>query len=96
MGGRAVYVMRTLRALRHIGRVECVTCHVRRRKERGGGVSVGADVAVAASVEDEGSRSGIVCVGVVIFGKCSSVFLRVLDRVRWEEGVEWSEGGRWL
>ena len=36
-GERAVYVMLTLRFDFHIGRVECVTCHLPSRKERGGG-----------------------------------------------------------
>lgn len=31
-----MYVISTLRFLRHIGRVECVTCQVPWRKERGG------------------------------------------------------------
>ena len=35
-----MYVISTLRFLRHIGRVECVTCQVPWRKERGGAVKV--------------------------------------------------------
>lgn len=58
-GGRGVYVMETLRLDFHIGRVECVTCHVPARKDGEGGVK-GKEVGWGRWVEVVGWRREIV------------------------------------
>lgn len=63
--GRGVYVMLTFRLDFHIGRVECVTCHVPVRKEGEGAVKVGG---WARWEEVVGGRREMGIVGADIFG----------------------------
>jgi hypothetical protein len=49
--GSAVYVMRTLRDLRHMGSDECVTLHVPRKSLRSGAWIVALGVSVGGAVE---------------------------------------------
>jgi len=83
--GSGVYVITTFRALRHMGSVECVTVQLPRRKERGGGCSVGVPGEGGLGEDAVGERR-VMWAGLVVVGDSSD---SVVGKVVVGVGAAW-------